>query len=183
MARIVMTSSDRVIRYRSVRQYTIVNRTAMYRANMPATAAVERNVVVRMKSGSTADKSHAANIVNHRRLMCQVNLMSQASRNEFAIPDIFQQHGARQHLVFAAYHLFEEPSSTMARLSSRPHYRGMHRNRLELTTNCRQRSSFEGMNAVLRLIRNSSRYKRPGRAFRHWSLLSKRHGSDATVGA
>src|SRR5215475_10355165 len=118
MARIVMTSSDRVIRYRSVRQYTIVNRTAMYTANTPATAAVERNVVVRMKSGSTEDESHAANIVNHRRLMRQVNLMSQSShmnideiglRDEFVIPDILQQHGACHHLVFAAHHIFEEP--------------------------------------------------------------------------
>jgi hypothetical protein len=74
-------------------------------------------VVVRMKSGSTEDESHATNIVNHRRLMRQVNLMSQSShmnideiglRDEFVIPDILQQHGACQHLVFAAHHIFEE---------------------------------------------------------------------------
>src|SRR5215469_1694919 len=81
---------------------------------MPATAA-EPNV--RMKSGSPEDESHTANIVNHRRLMRQVNLMSQSShmnideiglRDEFVIPDILEQHGACHHLVFAAHHIFEE---------------------------------------------------------------------------
>jgi hypothetical protein len=49
----------------------------MYTANMPATAAVERNVAVRMKSGSTTDDPHTAYIVHHRRLIRQVHLVSQ----------------------------------------------------------------------------------------------------------
>ena len=85
----------------------------MYTANTPVTAAA-----VRMKSGSTEDESYAADIVNHRWLMRQVNLMSQSSHmnvdevglgDEFVIPDILQQHGACHHLVFAAHHIFEEP--------------------------------------------------------------------------
>ena len=48
-------------------------------ANMPATAGVEPHIIVRMKSGSTQNESHTANIVNHRRLMRRVNLMLQSS--------------------------------------------------------------------------------------------------------
>ncbi len=55
-----------------------LNRLDVRGQNMPATAAVEPNTVMRMKSRNTQDESRAVNIVNHRRLMRQVNLMPQS---------------------------------------------------------------------------------------------------------
>src|ERR1700737_3275378 len=84
----------------------------------PKAMEVQRNVVVRTKSGSfTKNKSGAANVVNHLRLTWSIHLVSQPAhmnidqvrcRNEFVIPDFLQQHCPRQQLVAPLHHVFEQ---------------------------------------------------------------------------
>src|SRR5579859_2071930 len=90
----------------------------MNTANAPATASVQRKVVVRAKSGrGTEDETRATHILNHRRIGWLVYLPPQPPhvnvdevglRDELVVPHLFEQHGARQHLLFAAHHIFEQ---------------------------------------------------------------------------
>src|SRR4030081_40779 len=115
---VVSTTSFSDIMYTVVRQYTKPNNRSVHRTNVPATASVQRNVVVRAKSGRrTENETHAAYIVNHRRLMRLVHLAPQPPHmnvdeiglgNELVVPHLFKQHGARQHLLFATHHAFEQ---------------------------------------------------------------------------
>src|SRR5689334_6279521 len=59
---------------------------------------IQRN----MSGGRTKDESGAANILDHRRLVRSVHLMTQAAhmhvdqvcrRDEFVVPDFLEQHG------------------------------------------------------------------------------------------
>src|SRR6516165_9713353 len=103
---IAMTASVRVSRNCSVRQYMKPNSATRNTANMPATATVQRNVVLRMKSsGRMEDETQAPHIVDHRRLGWLIDLTSQPAhmhidqvrlRDEFVIKDVFQQHNASQ---------------------------------------------------------------------------------------
>src|SRR6202035_2760919 len=95
------------------------NSTITYTASMLATASDQRNVVVRVNSGrGTEDESGPADIVDHRRLVRRVDLVAQAAhvhvheiglRNELVLPHFLEEHGARQHLILAAHHVFEQP--------------------------------------------------------------------------
>src|SRR5215470_15085480 len=90
----------------------------MQSANAPETTSVQRNVVVRMNSGRrTEDETGAANVVNHGRLVRLVDLVPQPAhvhidkvglRHDFVVPDFLEQHRARQQLVFATHHVFEQ---------------------------------------------------------------------------
>src|SRR5229473_4088368 len=86
--------------------------------NALAMASVQRNVVVRMKSGrGTEDETHAADIMNHWRLARLVHFAPQPPHvnvnevglgNEVVVPHLLQQHRARQHLLLATHHVFEQ---------------------------------------------------------------------------
>ena len=63
-------------------------------------------------------KPDAAHIVNHRRLVRLVHLAPQPPHmnvdevglgNELVVPHLLQQHRARQHLLLATHHVFEQP--------------------------------------------------------------------------
>src|ERR1700693_1883 len=94
------------------------NNTNVHSTNAPAMASVERNVVVHAKSSRrTEDEPDAADIGYHRQLVRLVHLVPQPAHvnvdevglgHELVVPDLFQQHGARQHLVFAAHHVFQQ---------------------------------------------------------------------------
>src|SRR6267143_62335 len=81
--------------------------------------AVQRNVVVRMKSGRrTEHETGAAHAVDHRRLLRLIHLATQPAhmhideirvRDETIVPYLLEEHGAGHHLALAAYHVLEEP--------------------------------------------------------------------------
>src|SRR5712671_3011060 len=93
------------------------NRTT-YTAKMPATASVQRKVTVRANSGrGTEDESHAADAMYHGRLIPVVDLVPQPAHmhvhkvrlwDELVLPHLFEQHRARQRLVLATHHVFEQ---------------------------------------------------------------------------
>src|SRR5258708_9406485 len=80
--------------------------------------AVQRNVVVRMKSGRrTEHETGAAHAVDHRRLLWLIHLATQPAhmhideiriRDETIVPYLLEEHGAGHHLALAAYHVLEE---------------------------------------------------------------------------
>src|SRR5581483_3026460 len=90
----------------------------MASVNAMKTTSVQRNVVVRAKSGRrTEHESLATNTVDHRRLVGPVDLAAQAAhmdvdeirlRNEFVIPHLLEQHRTREQLLLPAHHIFEQ---------------------------------------------------------------------------
>src|SRR6266851_8994153 len=95
------------------------NNSITYSASIAATASPHRNVVVRVSSGRcTEHESHAADAMDHLRLVRFVHLVPQAAhmdvhqiglRNELVLPDFLKEHRARQDLVLALHHVFEQP--------------------------------------------------------------------------
>src|ERR1700730_9737761 len=95
-------------------------------------ASVQRNVLVRAKSGRrTEDETHAADVVNHRRLVRLVHLAPQPPHmdvdeiglgNELVVPHIFHQHGPRHTPLFAVRSMRSSSSGptriTVSRLSA-----------------------------------------------------------------
>ena len=81
-------------------------------------ASVQRNVVVRTKSGrGTEHEPFAANVVNHGLLAGLVDLAPEpahvhideiAARHEFVVPDFLEQHRAGEQLALAAHHVLEQ---------------------------------------------------------------------------
>src|SRR5579871_1710325 len=98
------------------------NSSNVHSTKAPATTSVQRNVVVRAKSGRrTENEPNAAHIMDHRRLRRLVDLAPQSShvhvdkvglRYEFIIPDFFQQHRSRQRLILAPHHVFKQAELT-----------------------------------------------------------------------
>src|SRR5690242_13052427 len=90
----------------------------MQAINAPDTASVQRNVVLRVNSGRrTKNKAFTTYAVNHRLLVWRVDLSPQAAhvhvneiapRYKFVVPDFLEQHGAGQHLILSAHHVFEQ---------------------------------------------------------------------------
>src|SRR6184192_1565493 len=90
----------------------------MQTMNAPDTPSVQRNVVLRVNSGRrTKDEPLAAYAMNHRLLVCCVDLSPQlthvhvneiALRHEFVLPDLFEQHGAGQQLILSAHYVFKQ---------------------------------------------------------------------------
>src|SRR5258707_15484275 len=81
--------------------------------------AVQRNVVVRTKSGRrTEHETGAAHAVDQRRLLRLIHLATQPAhmhideirvRDETIVPYLLEEHGAGHHLALTAYHVLEEP--------------------------------------------------------------------------
>src|SRR5260370_34183701 len=81
--------------------------------------AVQRNVVVRTKSGRrTEHETGAAHAVDHLRLLRLIHLATQPAhvhideirvRDETIVPYLLEEHRAGHHLALAAYHVLEEP--------------------------------------------------------------------------
>src|SRR5260221_1402675 len=90
--------------------------------------AVQRNVVVRMKSGRrTEHETGAAHAVDHRRLLRLIHLATQPAhmhideirvRDETIVPYLLEEHGAGHHLALAAYHVLEEPELARAQVDA-----------------------------------------------------------------
>src|SRR4030081_729485 len=103
------------------------NKRRTYTAKRPATKSVPRNVTVRTKSGrGTENESHAADAMDHRRLVLIVDLVAQPAHmhvdevglwDEFVFPYLFEQHGARQRLVLAAHHILEQAEFSRQQLN------------------------------------------------------------------
>src|SRR5258708_25164497 len=81
--------------------------------------AVQRNVVVRTKSGRrTEHETGAAHAVDQRRLLRLIHLATQPAhmhideirvRDETIVPYLLEEHSAGHHLALTAYHVLEEP--------------------------------------------------------------------------
>src|SRR5258707_2153433 len=81
--------------------------------------AVQRNVVVRTKSGRrTEHETGAAHAVDQRRLLRLIHLATQPAhmhideirvRDETIVPYLLEEHRAGHHLALTAYHVLEEP--------------------------------------------------------------------------
>ena len=79
---------------------------------------VQRKVVVRTKSGRfTENKSRAADVVDHGGIIWSVPPCAQPAhmdvneigrRHELIVPDLFEQHGAREQLVASLHHVLEQ---------------------------------------------------------------------------
>src|SRR5689334_5969093 len=87
------------------------NITSTQAAKTPDAASVQRNVVVRMKSGRrTENESFATDVLYHRRVVAAVDLAAQPAHvhvdeialwDDLVVPDFLEQHRARQQLVLA----------------------------------------------------------------------------------
>src|SRR5258708_1774326 len=81
--------------------------------------AVQRNVVVRTKSGRrTEHETGAAHAVDQRRLLRLIHFATQPAhmhideirvRDETIVPCLLEEHSASHHLALTAYHVLEEP--------------------------------------------------------------------------
>src|SRR5258705_13725988 len=114
----------------------------MQNARAPEATSVQRNVVVRMNSGRrTEDETGAADIVDHGRLVRFVDLVPQPPhmhvdqvgvRHEFVVPDLLEQHCARQQLILTAHHIFEQTKYTWKKIDRTTVALGGTRQQIEL---------------------------------------------------
>src|SRR5258708_36713848 len=84
--------------------------------------AVQRNVVVRTKSGRrTEHETGAAHAVDHRRLLRFIHLATQPPHvhideirvgDETIVPYLLEEHRTGHHLALAAHHVLEQPELT-----------------------------------------------------------------------